>query len=133
MNKPRITLSTAKRIRRLIHNVYNHHSSVGCCLHITLDDGNIDDSHIRFCFGVAVRENHNVCKELAKLLSKISRYDRAWILKMYWCPKCNDYSLYEYCGMDGCNAKTIRVKYNKNELLPLILKPEEPRDRKSVV
>ena len=33
-------------------------SIVGCCLHVVLDDGNIEDSSVEFCIGFAQESGH---------------------------------------------------------------------------
>ena len=108
------------KISGLIWQVYQQ-SSVGCCLHITLDDGNIEDTHIDFCLEESTKNNHSICLELAKELRKLSRHTRAYTLGMRWCPYCKDYSLYKYCGM-GCNnsQETIVLTPDIKDLFPHI-------------
>lgn len=50
--------------------IYEQHAA-GCCMHITTDDGNIEDDHVRYCFDTAVRADHFHCASLAALLLTI--------------------------------------------------------------
>ena len=49
----------------------------GCCLHITLDDGNVEDSHVRSCLGYAVEVGHPACYMLA-LIRLAMTPDEGW-------------------------------------------------------
>lgn len=51
-------------------------SAVGCCLHILLDDQNIDDSHVIFCLEEALKNNHEDCIRLSIMLLKMSKTQR---------------------------------------------------------
>lgn len=52
----------------------------GCCLHITLDDGNIGDSSIAYCLNNARERGHERCITLAEALLTLSKTQR---LKIY--------------------------------------------------
>ena len=43
----------------------------GCCLHVALDDGNMDDGAVDFCIKQAVESGHALCE-------KVARHLRAW-------------------------------------------------------
>lgn len=51
-------------------------SPTGCCLHIVLDDGNIEDSHVQFCIEYAVENKHSECEVLARKLLMMSKTQR---------------------------------------------------------
>jgi hypothetical protein len=55
---------------------------VGCCLHITLDDGNVHDADVDFCVEKAVERGHKECEELARLMRRMSRTQRLKL--MHW-------------------------------------------------
>lgn len=42
-------------------SVYNDH---GCCLHIVIADGNIEDRHLEKCLANAVKDSCNECQEM---------------------------------------------------------------------
>lgn len=51
-------------------------SGVGCCLHIAVDDYNVDDASVDFCIEGARRQGHLDCLALALLLRTMSRTQR---------------------------------------------------------
>lgn len=56
-------------------------SAVGCCLHIAVDDGNLDDDDIDFCIFEARRRGHSICEKAATMLRAMNEEDRvpsAW-------------------------------------------------------
>ena len=55
-------------------------NSVGGYLHIVIDDGNIENSHIQCCLGTAEENEDTTAALLAKLLLKMSKTQR---LKIY--------------------------------------------------
>ena len=107
------------KISGLIWQIYQQ-SNVGCCLHITLDDGNIEDTHIDFCMENAIKNKHSICLELAQKLKGLSRHARAYVLGMRWCPSCKDYSQYKYCGMGCCDRETVVLTPDIKDLFPHI-------------
>lgn len=48
----------------------------GCCLHIAIDDGNLDDLSIQFCVNFALERGHPVCEKAARLLLRMSGTQR---------------------------------------------------------
>jgi len=95
-------------------------NAVGCCLHITLDDGNIRDTDVDFCIMQAIDNDHKECENLARALRALNMHKRAYVLGMYWCPSCKDYTLYDVCGMDNCSTKSVEITNDRNDLLPHI-------------
>ncbi len=67
---------TVPEVRPLVRALHARHSA-GCCLHVVLDDGNIDDRSVRFCLDNA---KHVDCKELASILMDMSRTQRKKLL-----------------------------------------------------
>ena len=59
-------------------------NEVGGCLHIVLDDGNIEDSHIEFCRNSARKHNDNDGIVLAELLLQMNYTQRK---KLYMADK----------------------------------------------
>lgn len=52
-------------------------NGVGCCLHIALDDYNLEDDSLDFCIDWARKAGHPLCEGLAKeirLMSLVERY-----------------------------------------------------------
>lgn len=54
-----------------IRQIYAHHST-GCCWHIVLDDGNIDQTSIDFCVQNAKQRNCAVCIEASEPFKEAS-------------------------------------------------------------
>lgn len=40
----------------------------GCCLHIVLDDHNLEDGHVDFCIRYASSREHEGCREIGNAL-----------------------------------------------------------------
>lgn len=55
---------------------FHARDAAGCCLHIVLADGNVDDASVDFCIAEAVRCAHEECRALASLLRTMSRTQR---------------------------------------------------------
>ena len=56
----------------LVHSIYERHSA-GCCMHIVLDDGNLEDGSIEFCRGIA---EHDDCRRLADMMLQMTMSQR---------------------------------------------------------
>lgn len=72
MDKPTVT-----DVLPLVRSLYKRKGGeVGCCLHIVLDDGNVNDGHVDFCEKTARDSGHEDCLLIAgklKLMSKTQR------------------------------------------------------------
>lgn len=102
-----------QKVRELTDDLYSGHmKGAGCCLHILTDDCNIEDSSVDFCIKWAEEaiskgrdsygNTHEDCLALAKLYRELTVRERAIVLNMGWCPKCEDYSC---CGIcHECNG-----------------------------
>jgi hypothetical protein len=55
----------------LVRALYERHEA-GCCLHIVLDDYNVDDGAVDFCIGYARTAGHDECLRLAETLRRMS-------------------------------------------------------------
>lgn len=51
-------------------------SSVGCCLHIVLDDENVDNASVDLAIDHAQQRGHTDCEMLARVLRGMSRTQR---------------------------------------------------------
>ena len=76
-----------KRIKELVDIIYKNYSCVGGALHIVLDDGNIENEHIRWCLNNSICEISNIEEkkiytECAELLLKLSYSSRKRTLKV---------------------------------------------------
>lgn len=49
---------------------------VGCCLHIALDDGNLQDIDLKFCLQQAQAEGHKDCQRVAETMLRMSGTQR---------------------------------------------------------
>ena len=67
----------------LANRIYRR-NCVGCCLHIVLDDGNIEDSHVAFCVEQTNKPvhkgPHDDCRELADLMMTFSKTQRRKVI-----------------------------------------------------
>ena len=89
-----------------INDLYTGHSA-GCCLHITTDDFNIEDSSVDFCLDRAKEKvakgrdergnTHDDCLALAKTIRALTLRERAVLFNMKWCPACEHYDTYDEC------------------------------------
>ena len=71
---------TIPEVIPLVQDIYAR-NGVGCCLHIVVDDGNVQDSHVRFCLEQAVEQGHEDCEKAASLLLLMSKTQRTKIYK----------------------------------------------------
>ena len=56
----------------------------GCCLHIVLDDFNLEDQFVSWCAGFAEEKQHHDCERLADLLFDMTEEEREEVIG-YWC------------------------------------------------
>ena len=56
---------------------------VGCCLHIMLDDGNIEDDHVDYCIQSAAERQHGVCLVAAGFIRTMSLTQRGKLYGHY--------------------------------------------------
>jgi hypothetical protein len=54
---------------------------VGCCLHIVVDDGNVEDHSVKFCLNLAEKAGHADCAEVARLLLRMSKTQRTKVYR----------------------------------------------------
>jgi hypothetical protein len=66
---------TVPQVLPLVQELYTR-NAVGCCLHIVLDDYNISDSNVDFCYAEAVKAQHADCMALSLLLKQMSKTQR---------------------------------------------------------
>jgi hypothetical protein len=62
--------------------VYARHCA-GCCAHIILDDGNVEQHHAEFCLAQAQDRGHADCLALTELLARMTQTQRAKLFKHY--------------------------------------------------
>ena len=55
--------------------------SGGCCLHIVLDDNNIEDGHVAFCVDRAYQQSHEDCKLLSLSMLALTEEQRGRVLR----------------------------------------------------
>jgi|AntRauTorckE6833_2_1112554.scaffolds.fasta_scaffold10758_5 hypothetical protein len=101
-----------------INDMYSEHmKGAGCCLHITTDDYNIDDSSVDFCIKHAQEKveagrdqygnTHEDCLELAKKIRALTRRERAIMFGLSWCPTCTNFEPYNECC--ECKGKLVPI------------------------
>lgn len=75
---------TVSDVLPLVLKLYQtYDGGAGCCLHIVLDDGNVNDSSVDFCIKCAQDEGHPECEALARLLRQMSRTQRKKLASMH--------------------------------------------------
>lgn len=73
---------TVPDVMPLVWALYDtEHGSCGGHLHITLDDGNIEDSNIEFCIREAAKENCEPCLTIGRLLQQMTKTQRSVVYK----------------------------------------------------
>ncbi|MBX4215763.1 hypothetical protein KW797_02350 [Candidatus Parcubacteria bacterium] len=83
---PLVTVSdTEKRVRlaALVRSLYAR-SCVGCCLHVVLDDGNIEDDDVAWSRDLAIERSCQECAVIADLLAEFTDAERWAIYKSGW-------------------------------------------------
>lgn len=85
---------TVPEVLPLVRDLYGtEHGGAGGCLHIVLDDGNVEDHSVAFCVDYAMENDCNQCESLARLLMRMSRTQRLklvddpgkYIRAVWWC------------------------------------------------
>lgn len=74
-------LPTWKAMLPLALSIYKR-NGVGCCWHITLDDGNLDNHNVAFCAEQARASGHADCIALIELMVHASKTQRG---RLYNC------------------------------------------------
>ncbi len=62
---------TVPEVRPLVAALYEQHSA-GCCWHVVLDDGNVNDDHVKWCAKLATELGHPDCVALVGPLAAMS-------------------------------------------------------------
>lgn len=88
MNKIKIwgieTDPTLEKLVDLCKEFYADGNEAGGWLHLVLDDGNLEDDHIKFCLETANNYNDLVAFTLAEKLLKLSMVNRELLYKKLW-------------------------------------------------
>ena len=81
----------------------NPKKGAGCCLHIVIEDCNIEDHHVELCLKQAKKagKGHKSCRKLARRYKALTKAERAVVLNMGWCVGCEDYSCCGICHECG--------------------------------
>lgn len=85
-----VRMSDPALMDKLAADAYERNGA-GCCMHIVLDDGNVEDEHVRYCLGYAIEMGCAGCKRLAQLMLEVTPRERARVLggnALFECPKC---------------------------------------------
>jgi hypothetical protein len=66
-----------------VRAVYSQtNGGAGCCLHIVLDDNNVDDHFVESCIKWADERGHELCAKTARMLRSMSKTQR-WKLSKW--------------------------------------------------
>jgi hypothetical protein len=68
------------RAEELIRAIYARHPA-GCCMHIVLDDLNVEDRHVHFCHGFACARDCDECMGLSRLMLMMTEGERRALLQ----------------------------------------------------
>ena len=71
---------TADLVIPLARRIYERHPT-GCCLHIVLDDENLEDGQIEFCAARAHESGHALCAAVALLMRAMSKTQRRRVVR----------------------------------------------------
>jgi hypothetical protein len=72
-----VTKPTVPEVLPLVRALYaTPHGAAGGCLHIVLDDGNVEDASVLFCLEHAQKEGCPTCEALACALLRMSKTQR---------------------------------------------------------
>lgn len=75
--------ATVRAVLPLVRALYaSPEGGAGCCLHIVVDDYNVEDSHVAFCEEYARRQGHDACERLAVLLRAMTRGQRSKVARL---------------------------------------------------
>lgn len=66
-------------LARALYSTYE--GGAGCCLHIALDDGNLEDSSLEWCLKYARERGHEFCVDLAEKMLRMSGTQRGKVYK----------------------------------------------------
>lgn len=66
---------TVPEVLPLLNAIYARHCA-GCCLHIVVDDYNVEDSSVQFCLEHAIEKGHEECIIAALQLLQMTRTQR---------------------------------------------------------
>jgi len=68
---------TVPQVLPLVNQLYKtFEGGSGCCLHIVLDDNNINDHFIEYCLEIAEQKQHTFCQTICKLLLQMTLTQR---------------------------------------------------------
>jgi len=73
---------TVEEVLPLVKELYERNGAGGC-LHIVLDDGNLDDHNVEFCIRWAEDQSCPRCVTLGNLLYKMEYSGRSKLYKRY--------------------------------------------------
>lgn len=68
-------LQSWREMLPLAWDIYRDHAA-GCCLHVALDDGNLEDGHVSWLLSYAREHGHPACIALAEMMQRSSRTQR---------------------------------------------------------
>ena len=83
-------------------------NNVGGCLHIVLDDGNVDDFSIQSCLDYAIKRSDFLAIEVAEVLLRMSKTQRLKLAGMF-------YRLSEH--IDGVRLITARSAPGRSRIV----------------
>ena len=77
-----------KDVLPLARAIYHEHAA-GCCAHIVLDDGNLEDKHVGWSLVHAIQKKHPICIAALTSIAALSEEERQQLYNHY-----DDYSTY---------------------------------------
>lgn len=72
--------TTVPEVLPFIAAIYEDHCT-GCCLHIAMDDGNLQDNHLEFCLRQGFEHGHANCVAAALMLLGMTQTQRHFLYR----------------------------------------------------
>ncbi len=71
---------TVPEVLPLVNRIYES-SGAGCCLHVVLDDGNLENESVMWSKNHAITQQHELCIRVGRLLRRMSVKQRIELCK----------------------------------------------------
>ena len=91
-----------------------YRSPAGCCCVLGVASGQITNNDLKSAYRTAFLLSHVSCKLYIDMLKHLEIFERAFILNLYWCKKCNVFYTHKKCPI--CANGSILVPEKKSDL-----------------
>lgn len=76
-----LRLLAASDVVPLARHIYANREGYGCCLHVVLDDNNLEDEFVAGSIELAQKRGHGDCETLARILLRMTRTQRGRVAR----------------------------------------------------